>query len=118
MTYRHLAILLSGLLGFSSLVYAQGESPAPAQPDAAPLSYPNTPQLYQLYLESPAQKVLKLEYIEGNEPIDFELDREGKTVYLRSYYKRGSVRLSVEDPSGKVIELTRSPCYIDPVIPI
>jgi hypothetical protein len=98
--------LLSGLA-----LSAQSAQPAPPKhSEWKPVS-----PVYQLYLDQPVQKIKKVEYLDGT-PLKFDLGNDGETVHLLNYHKRGGVKVTAEDFNGQEVEVSRSPCVIDPVI--
>lgn len=102
------------LLAFTCLFYcAQGQVTVPATP--APTEKLNEHSTYQLYLKDPVKKIKKIEYMDGT-PVNFELQKDGETVILLNYRKRGAVNITAEDFNGEEVEIRRSPCFIDPVI--
>ena len=101
-------LLLTILLSFFAFAQAQ-EVPHTSPPT-------DNGQMYQLYLDQPVQKIIKVEYLDGT-PIKHDLGKDGETLYLLDYHKRGRVKVVTEDVNGEQKEVFRSPCYIDPVIP-
>jgi hypothetical protein len=93
--------------------FAQAQTPAPA-PKPKSEWKPVSPT-YQLYLDEPVNKILNIEYHDGT-PLKYDLGKDKETVYLLNYHKRGGVKVKAETATGKIVEIRRSPCVIDPVI--
>lgn len=74
--------------------------------------------LFQFYLDEPAKKIQKLEYESSGEEIEGELSEDGKTVYLNNYKAKSRVKVTLVYRTGKKDSFIKSPCFIDPVIPI
>ena len=104
-----LIILLICLSGFA---FAQSQTTPAVPTNNEKLHLPGT---YQLYLNEPAHKVKKVEYMDGT-TIPHKLSPDGETLYLLDYPKRGRVKVFTEDEQGESKVIERSPCYIDPVI--
>ena len=74
-------------------------------------------EYHQFYLKEPAVKILDLEYDNDCTPAHGRLSEDGKTVLIKSYTEHSRIYLKFLKADGKVEELTKSPCYIDPVVP-
>lgn len=72
---------------------------------------------HQFYLSEPGIEILDIRYNRDCSPVDGRLAPEGDRVLLKSYREGGSVYLKYLRADGTVAEITRSPCYIDPVVP-
>ncbi|MEZ4886878.1 MAG: hypothetical protein R3E32_19270 [Chitinophagales bacterium] len=76
---------------------------------------------YQIHLEKPIQRIEEIFYDnEEKTPIENEISKDRQSIILKNYSKKGrvKVRLVFED-GGEVIEtITKSSCFIDPVIPL
>ena len=70
---------------------------------------------YQIFLTEPAKKIENIENMEG-EKIDGTLSPDGNKIYLDNYTKRERLKINLEYEDGRKEEITRSPCFIDPVI--
>ena len=74
---------------------------------------PAQKELFQIFLEQPVQKVIKMEHT-GDEggAIDFNLSPDGKSIHLLNYKGTGGVKAEVVNMDGNVQEISRSKCYI------
>lgn len=78
----------------------------------------NAPQTYQLYLNEILESVEEVHYNdEMSTPVHFELGDDSGTLYLLEYPKRGSVTIKATNQQGNAVEIRRSSCFIDPVVP-
>lgn len=101
------------LLVFPLLFLIALSSQAQTLPDAI-----NAPQAYQLYLNESLQSIEQVHYNdEMRTPLRFELDADKTTLHLPDYHKRGSVTIIGTDAQGNAVEIRRSSCFIDPVMP-
>jgi len=101
--YRLLAPFLFIASGFSC--FAQSDSTA---------SLPKYD--YQIYLKQPAKELKQLLNYKTCEPIDGNLSESKKTIIMRDYQPGNKVYFRVEYMDGTEEEITRSPCFIDPII--
>jgi len=67
---------------------------------------------YQIFLDTPVQKVNKVTYYDDSAPVEFKLSPDGKAVYLLDYKGGGGVKAEVVDMDGNVSEVIRSHCKI------
>lgn len=75
-------------------------------------------ELHQIYLEKTAKSINHIEYDKTGEPIEGELSKDGKKVYLKNYEGKKRVKLNITYTDGKDEEFSKSPCFIDPVAPL
>jgi hypothetical protein len=104
--------LLTGLLlNFFCLALRAQDSTATAKP-AAPLPF----REYRMFIPERAIEIREIGYGKSVEPLHGKLAPDGRSVLLRNYRHRESVRVVVVLSSGAVREYSVSPCFIDPVI--
>lgn len=122
-------LYLFSLILITSMVFAQ----APNRPNVSPSSNPSpnkvetpkddfqdTQEWYQIHFDKPIEKIEEIFYDKEKTPIEGEISRDRKTVILKSYSKKArvKVRLIFEGTGGVVESVTKSSCFIDPVIPL
>jgi len=73
---------------------------------------------HQLYLDKPAIEIEDIRYEKDDMPIEGELSKDGAKVIMDGYSKRGRVSVTVRYADGTTEKISRSPCYIDPVMPL
>lgn len=76
---------------------------------------PDQLRQFQFQLEEPVEKIENLRYEKSGEPIKGTLSPDGKRVVMDHYKKGQRVKLNVQYPDGRVEEVSKSPCFIDPV---
>lgn len=74
-------------------------------------------KFYQMYLEKPAQSIENLQYKDGS-PLKGELSEDGKRIIISNYDKRAGITVDVMYKDGESENIKRSPCFIDPVVPL
>lgn len=79
------------------------------------LFVPDQFRQYQFQFENPVKSIENLRYEKSGEPIKGKLSPDGKRVVMDNYKKGQRVKLNVTQLDGKVEEVTKSPCFIDPV---
>ncbi|MGB0930447.1 MAG: hypothetical protein ACPGVB_06715 [Chitinophagales bacterium] len=114
--------LLLFLTALTSMIFAQ--TPAKTIELEVPVNdnqHINAEEWYQIHLDKPIKRIEEIYYDnEEKTPIKGEISPDRQGVILKNYSKRGrvKVRLIFED-SGNVVEtISKSSCYIDPVIPM
>lgn len=116
-----LIILL--IIGVGSSLYAQKEAPKTTPKTTIELKEPETPKaeekeeipaphIRQMYLEEPAMSLDSLQYKDGT-PLNGHLSKDGMTLYIENYTKRGGVTVKLKLKNGEEKSVKRSPCYID-----
>jgi len=98
------ALSIPALLAFSTFFSATAQDiqqQAPQQND-----------YYQIFLETPAQKVNKVNYYDDSGPVQFKLSPDGKSIHLLDYKGDGGVKAEVVSMDGTVEEVVRSKCKI------
>ncbi|OWY23245.1 hypothetical protein C7N43_04265 [Sphingobacteriales bacterium UPWRP_1] len=110
---KHLFTLLAALLLPAMALLAQQSihltEPPPPTDDGV--------KFYQIYLEKPAQAIKNLQYKDGT-PLNGELSEDGKRVIISNYDKRAGISVEVTYTDGQTEEIKRSPCFVDPVVPL
>lgn len=73
-------------------------------------------EFHRFYLKEPVKELLEIRYEDSCKPADGRLMPDGKSILIKHYtgHKRMYVRFLRTD--GEEIEMTQSPCYIDPVV--
>jgi len=104
--------LTSGIFFFCSQSFSQSPPPQQQQKFAEPKF-----EQYQFYLTEPAIKILEIQYEKDCTPVNGKLSEDGKTVFIKDYTEHSKVYVKVLKPDGKIEEISKSPCFIDPVIP-
>ena len=99
---KKLPLLISILFAGTAIAWAQ----EPQQ------SIPQLKEYYQIFLETPAQKVNKVEYSDESGPVEFKLSPDGKSIHLLDYKGEGGVKAEVVNMEGGVEEVIRSKCKI------
>ena len=89
-----------------------------SSPDPATILYEGKDTMHQLYLDEPAEKLIDIRYEKGGKKVKGSLSSDGKRVLIKNYKAKARVKMTLLLASGERKELTRSSCYIDPVIPI
>lgn len=100
-------------LAFAACVFFSHDLPA-----QTPATAPVEPKfdLYQFYLPDPAIKIIDIQYDKDCTPVKGKLSDDGKTVFIREYREHSRVYLKILRADGTTEEITKSPCFIDPVI--
>ena len=71
---------------------------------------------HQLFLDFRATEILDIEYVNDGTPADGSISSDGYSIILKNYPGNLSVKASVRDESGRSREVTKSKCFIDPVL--
>ncbi len=72
---------------------------------------------YQIYLDKPAKSFQNLKHKDGT-LLKGELSEDGKRLIINNYEKRAGITVDVKYQDGGSESISRSPCYIDPVLPL
>lgn len=110
MGMKKICLLAGLLLGMATLENVQAQS---LKQDT--LFVPDQLRQYQFQLEQEVDKIDDLRYDKTGEPIKGTLSPDKKRVVMDNYKKGQRVKFTVTYPDGRSEELTKSPCYIDPV---
>lgn len=73
-------------------------------------------ELHQFYLKDPAIKILEIQNDNDCTPVRGKLSEDGKTVFIKDYTEHSRVYFKFLKADGKVEEVSKSPCFIDPVV--
>lgn len=76
----------------------------------------NGDSFHQFFLDFKAQKILEIKYTTDETPVEGELSVDGFSVILKNYPGDKAVKVKVLNESGEEKEVTKSKCFIDPVI--
>jgi hypothetical protein len=71
---------------------------------------------HQLFLDFRATQLIEMQYATDSSCAEGTLSPDGFSVVIRNYPGNRSVRVKVLDEQGKEREVTRSKCFIDPVL--
>ena len=71
---------------------------------------------HQLFVDYHISEVLDIRYVSDGTPISGELSADGYSIVIKNYSGAGSVKLKIKTDSGEEKEITKSRCYIDPVL--
>ena len=96
---------------FSSKLFSQNNAPKPEEIIAEPKF-----ELYQFYLTEPAIKILEIQYDKDCTPVKGKLSEDGKTVFIEEYLEHSRIYFKFLKADGKIEDMTKSPCFIDPVV--
>ncbi|MFI5218629.1 MAG: hypothetical protein ACHQNT_03995 [Bacteroidia bacterium] len=100
-------------LFFSSLSFSQSPVSKPEPKFEEPKF-----EEHQFYLTEPAIKIMEIQYDKDCTPVKGKLSDDGKTIFIKDYSEHSRVYLKFLKADGKVEEITKSPCFIDPVVPV
>lgn len=73
-------------------------------------------EFHQFYLEEPAIKIIDIKYDKDCTPVNGKLSEDGKRVIVKDYTEHSRIYFKYLKADGSVQEITKSPCFIDPVI--
>jgi hypothetical protein len=91
--------------------------PAFAQkPAIDPFHDENGNTYHQLFVDFRITEIIDIKYTIDNAPVEGELSADGYSVIIKNYPGDRSVILKVKDDSGQEKEITKSRCFIDPVL--
>lgn len=71
---------------------------------------------HQLFFDFKVKEILELNYTTDDLPVDGKLSVDGFSVILKNYPGDKAVRVKLIDEQGETKEVTKSRCFIDPVI--
>ncbi len=122
-------LYLFSLVLITSMVLAQTpnksnesppSNPSPNKVDTPKDGFQDTQEWYQIHFDKPIEKIEEIFYDKEKTPIEGEISRDRKTVILKNYSKKAriKVRLIFEGTGGIVESVSKSSCFIDPVIPL
>jgi len=90
-----------------------------AQSNAKPTEEKEPPLLfdtYQLFLDFELESIEKLEYEKSDKPLEGYIDSDKTSIVLENYDGKGRVKVTGKDFAGKLHEIKKSSCFIDPYI--
>lgn len=76
----------------------------------------NGDTFHQLFLDFKATEILEIKYSTDSLPVDGKLSVDGFSIIIKNYPGDKSVKVKLKDEKGEQKEITKSRCYIDPVI--
>jgi hypothetical protein len=107
---RYLLILwLVMILTLPEELFAQNTGSDPFKDDKG-----NT--WHQLFLDFQAEELIEMHYVNDSELIEGELSPDGYSVIFKNYHGTLPVMVRLKDLSGTVRDVTKSKCFIDPVL--
>lgn len=62
-------------------------------------------------------KILEMQYEKECVPVKGTLSDDGKKVLIEDYQEHSRIYFKYQKADGRIEEVSKSPCYIDPVIP-
>lgn len=71
---------------------------------------------YQLFLDFGLKSIEKLEYEKSDKPLEGYLDSDKTSIVLENYDGKSRVKVTGKDFSGKLHEIKKSSCFIDPYV--
>ncbi len=71
---------------------------------------------HQLFLDFKAKTLLDIKFATDDSLIEGELSVDGYSVIIKNYPGNKSVKVKVLNEAGEEKEVTKSKCFIDPVI--
>ncbi len=71
---------------------------------------------HQLFFDFKVKEVLELKYTTDDSPVEGELSVDGFSIILKNYPGDKAVKVKLIDENGETKEVTKSKCFIDPVI--
>ena len=71
---------------------------------------------HQVFLDFQATEILEMNYPVDGTPVEGELTSDGFSVVIKNYPGDKSIKLKVVTASGEIKEITKSRCFIDPVL--
>lgn len=71
---------------------------------------------HQLFLDFQADELIEMHYVNDAVQIKGELTPDGYSVIFKNYDGLKPVVVRLKDKTGQVREITKSKCFIDPVL--
>jgi len=71
---------------------------------------------HQLFFDFKVKEILELKYTTDESPVDGKLSVDGFSIILKNYPGEKAVKVKLIDEKGETKEITKSRCFIDPVI--
>ena len=69
---------------------------------------------YQVYFDEAVESVVKVEYTDSEDAIQYRLGGDGTKLILDNYKGKKRIKYSVITKSGEEKNFTKSSCFIDP----
>lgn len=98
------AIICSFIILLALGASAQSDVPAPIE-------------LHQIYLDQPADKIIKIKYSDSEEAIKHYLTPDKETIILENYDGLSRVEVTIKYNDGTEESFSKSRCYIDIYVP-
>jgi len=103
------------------MVFAQSPANEPSNPEKpAKELHIDSEEWHQIHFDKPIKRIEEIFYDKEKTPIEGEISRDRKSIILKNYSKRARVKIRlVYEDGGDVVEtISKSSCFIDPVIPM
>ena len=71
---------------------------------------------HQLFVDFHISEILDIKYADDESPVEGELSTDGYSVVIKNYPGNCTVKLRVKIDSGEEKEVSKSRCFIDPVL--
>ena len=71
---------------------------------------------HQVFVDFHISELYDIQYVDDQSPVIGELSTDGYSVIIKNYPGNCSVKLRIRTDSGEEKEITKSRCYIDPVL--
>lgn len=109
MNIKNISFTIILFFGFTLIAHAQQKAHDIFH-DADGNSY------HQLFLDFKAKSLLEIKYTTDDTPVKGELSVDGYSVLIKNYPGDKAVKVKVLNEAGEEKEVTKSKCFIDPVI--
>lgn len=87
-------------------------------PDPAKILYEGKDTMHQLYLDEEVEKIIEIKYEKSGKKVKGSLSDDGKRILIENYVPGSRVNATLKLANGETKEISRSSCYIDPVVPV
>ncbi len=71
---------------------------------------------HQIFLDFKVKEILELKYATDSLPVDGKLSVDGYSIIIKNYPGDKSIKAKLIDEKGEEKEVSKSRCFIDPVI--
>lgn len=71
---------------------------------------------HQLFVDFHITEIIEMKYAVDESPVDGKLSFDGYSVVIKNYPGDTSVKLKIKIDDGSEQEITKSRCFIDPVL--
>jgi hypothetical protein len=106
---RLISLAAGCILFITGLVRAQQPGTGDLFHDAQGNTY------HQVFFDFPIKELLEMSYTDGV-PVDGELSPDGYSLIIKNYPGNKSVRVRFLNETGQQESITKSRCFIDPVL--